>query len=112
MWLSFHIEGKTPSSKWLFRSLESEKDIGVDIKSKNFPEIPQWENCDLLVNLMILAVSSGLVFNVLHWPIPGSGSNKGTSSEGLFTVDFSAKCAFKISLFDFGSSIICSFNWK
>ena len=45
---------------------------------------------------MILAVSIGLVFYVLHWPIPGSGSNKGTSSDGLLTLDFSAKYAFKI----------------
>ena len=110
MWLSFHIEGNIPSSKWLFSNLDSENDIGVDIMSKTFPEIPQWEKWDFLVTLLILAVSNGLVFNVLHCTIPGSDSKNGTSSDWLLTLDLSAKCAFKILLFSFGSSMIFSFQ--
>ena len=60
------MAGKIPFSKWLFSSLDRENEMGVEIRSKNLPEIPQWENCDFFVNLIILAVSKGLVLIDSH----------------------------------------------
>ena len=41
MWAIFQIVGKCPISNKLLKSLDIENDIGVEMKLKNFPEIPQ-----------------------------------------------------------------------
>ena len=46
MWAIFQISGKWPISKRLLKSLDIEKEIGVEIKLRNFPGIPQCDRCD------------------------------------------------------------------
>ena len=61
-WAIFQILGKYPISKWLLNSLESEKEISVDINCRNLPEIPHGEMCDFFKFLINLATSIGDVF--------------------------------------------------
>ena len=67
-----------------------EKDTGVDIRPKNLPSTPQWEN-DFFNNLIILATSIGLVLRTSRWFIPTFGSSGGGWSSKFGTVDFDAK---------------------
>ena len=43
IWAIFQLLGKYPISNILFKSLESEKEIGVAIKCINLPGVPKWE---------------------------------------------------------------------
>ena len=44
IWASFQMSGKCPISNILLKRRDIEKDMGVEIRLINFPEIPQWKS--------------------------------------------------------------------
>ena len=55
------MSGKMPSLNRLLKRVLRENDIGVEISEINFPGIPQYEEQDYLIALIILATSRGEV---------------------------------------------------
>ena len=95
-----------PSLNKLLNSVLREKDIGVEISEINFPGIPQYEEQDCLMPLIILATSRGEVLIVSNNGKFSLTSRKGTSSSAPFTVDLDEKWLFRMLLFCSGSSTI------
>ena len=106
----FHKSGKWPISNKLLKSLDIEKEIGVEIILINLPGIPQCERCDFFKFLINLANSNGLVFKLLRDGTPSFLSRLGAGSFEFGTVDFDAKYWLNILLFSFGSFITLSFS--
>ena len=66
----------------MLRSLKRGKEIGVAIKDKNLPGIPQYEEFDFLISLQNFATSIGEVFRLERADVILSFSNRlGTGSE-------------------------------
>ena len=92
------MSGKCPISNKLLKSIEREKETGVEIIWINLPGMPQYEKCDFLIFRIILATSMGEVFNILKVAAPSFLCKFGivsykfcTGSSGFVTVDFDAK---------------------
>ena len=82
--------------------MESEWEIGWEIRLKNLPGIPQCEECDLFNCLINLAVSIGEVLILSKFGILSNLFRNGGSSVSFGTLDLQAKNVIKISLFPFG----------
>ena len=80
MWAIFQIVGKCPISNKLLKSLDIENDIGVEMKLKNFPEIPQWDWNDFFIFLINFPISIGLVLTEPNNEIFSKGSSCGAES--------------------------------
>ena len=95
----------------MFNRRDSENDIGVAISPRNFQGTPQYDEFEFFrVDLIILAVCSGLVVILLKLEKQCFCSNSGTSSSDPGTVDFLAKCWFKILPCCLGSLTIKPFS--
>ena len=92
------MSGKCPISNKLLKSFDIEKEIGVAINERNFPDIPQWEIWDFFIFLISFPISKGLVFILAKGATFYNGSRWGAGSSGFGTVDLEAKKVLKILL--------------
>ena len=108
----FHTSGKYQISNKLLKSLDIEKEIGVEIILKYFPGIPQCDKWDFFKFRIIFANSKGLVFNEFNGGMCSKRSRCGAGSLWFWTVDLDAKKLLKILLFSCGTLITESFSTK
>ena len=108
----FQKSGKCPISNKLLKSLDIEKEIGVEIILKYFPGIPQCDKWDFFKFRIIFANSKGLVFNKFSVDTPSLRSRVGAGSFGFGTEDFEEKNVLNILLFSSGSFITISFSTR
>ena len=94
-----------------FRDIE--KEIGVAMRPKNLPGIPQYEIQDFLKwSQIIFEISIGDVFIQSTIGISGFGGKIGTSLSGFGTVALLAKWLFKILLFSCSDFTVLPFSIK
>ena len=96
IWAIFHISGKRPISNKLLNNLDIEKEMGVAIRLRNFPEIPQCEMWDFFKFLIIFPISNGLVLRLDKVGIFANFSRFGAGSSWFGTEDFDEKKLLKI----------------
>ena len=80
IWLTLKISGKLPISKRLLNSLYRGKEIGVAMRAKNFPGIPQYEELDFLTSLQNFPTSILEVFIMFSSENNSLGGKEGHTS--------------------------------